>query len=315
MSCFLLLSLSLLYLYFGSISFELISSIVNFSHEPWYFLGFFFIIVVLLFKVGSAPLHFWLCDVYEGSILPVTMLFASAPKIIVFGVLLKICFFLLWDLSYLWSTLVGISAVISIIVGSVSAIYQKRIKRLFAYSTIVHTGFILLAFLACSLESVKALVFYVIIYSCLTVVLFALLLNISTVLLVQPKYLINLSGIGSKNLIFSIVFTLIILSIAGIPPLAGFFSKFFILLSLVGAKFYVTSLIVVFFSSIACFYYIRLVKIMFFVKNSKNYLWITNKKVQSTEFIISFFTFVVISFFLHPNLLINFSIVTSLTLF
>jgi len=200
------------------------------------------------------------------------MLFSSAPKIILFGMLLKICFFILWDINYLWSTFVGISAVLSITVGSISSIYQKRIKRLFAYSTIAHTGFILLAFLACSLESVNALVFYLIIYSCLIVALFAILLNISTVLSVQPKYLINLSGVGSKNLIFSIIFTLIILSIAGIPPLAGFFSKLFILLSLIGAKFYATSLIVIFFSSIACFYYIRLVKIMFFAKNSKNYL-------------------------------------------
>jgi NADH-quinone oxidoreductase subunit N len=143
---------------------------------------------------------------------------------------------------------------------------------LFAYSTIAHTGFILLAFLSGSLESAKALIFYLIIYSCLTVGLFGTLINISANSVIQPKYLINLAAIGSKNHMFAVTFCLIILAIAGIPPLAGFFSKFFILLALIGAKYYFAGLIVIFFSSIACFYYIRLVKIIFFIKDSKNSL-------------------------------------------
>ena len=315
MSCFLLLGMSLIYLYFGSISFELISSIINFSNEPLLFSGFLFVLIVLLFKVGSAPFHFWLCDVYEGSILSVTMLFASAPKIILFSLLFKLCFFILLDYNYIWSSILGSSAVLSIIIGSVSALYQKRIKRLFAYSTIAHTGFILLAFLACSLESAKALIFYVIIYSCLTVAMFAILINASVVTTIQPKYLINLSAIGSKNHIFAVSFCLTILAIAGIPPLAGFFSKFFILLALIGSKYYFVSLIVIFFSSIACFYYIRLVKIIFFVKQSKNSIWITSKSKQNSEVIIGFFLFTIICYFLHPNFFMDLSIVVGLTLF
>jgi NADH-quinone oxidoreductase subunit N len=315
MSCFLLLGMSLIYLYFGSVSFELISSIMNFSFDPLFFFGFLFVLIVLLFKVGSAPFHFWLCDVYEGSILSVTMLFASAPKIVLFSLLFKLCFFVLYDFSYIWSLIIGSSAVFSIIIGSISALYQKRIKRLFAYSTIAHTGFILLAFLACSLESAKALVFYVIIYSCLTIALFATLINASVGTTIQPKYLINLASIGYRNYIFSVTFALIILAIAGIPPLAGFFSKFFILLAVIGAKYYFVSLIVIFFSSIACFYYIRLVKIVFFVKDSKNSLWITHTSKQNTEFLIGLFLFVILCYFLHPNLFIDLSIVMGLTLF
>jgi len=155
-------------------------------------------------------------------------------------------------------------------VGSISAIYQKRIKRLFAYSTIAHTGFILIAFFVCSIESAKALIFYLIIYASLSVAIFSLLINASTNIGLQPKYLINLSSIGHKNHIFAVSFCLVVLAIAGIPPLAGFFSKLFILIALIGAKYYFTSLIVIFFSSIACFYYIRLVKIVFFVKQIKN---------------------------------------------
>jgi NADH-quinone oxidoreductase subunit N len=155
-------------------------------------------------------------------------------------------------------------------IGSVSAIYQKRLKRLFAYSTIAHTGFILLAFLCCSLDASKSLIFYIVIYSTLTITTFAILINTASATLIQPKYLINLAGIGSKNHIFAATFGLVILAIAGIPPLAGFFSKFFILVSVIGAEFYFTSLVIILFSSIACFYYIRLVKIMFFLKDSKN---------------------------------------------
>ena len=126
-------------------------------------------------------------------------------------------------------------------IGSISAIYQKRIKRLFAYSTIAHTGFILLAFLCCSLDASKALIFYILIYSCLTITTFAILINIAASTSVQPKYLINLAAIGSKNYIFSVALGLNILATAGIPPLAGFFSKFFILLSVIGAEYYFTA--------------------------------------------------------------------------
>lgn len=202
----------------------------------------------------------------------------------------------------------------SIIIGSVSAIYQKRIKRLFAYSTIAHTGFILLAFLCASVDSSKSLIFYLVVYACLTITTFSILINASGALKTQPKYLINLSAIGSKNYIYAITFGLNIMAIAGVPPLAGFFSKFFMLLSLIGSGYYFAALIIVFFSSIACFYYIRLVKIMFFVSQSKNCLWLTNKSVQNTELIIGLLFLFVLCFFMRPNLIIDFSIAVGLAL-
>lgn len=198
------------------------------------------------------------------------MLFASAPKIILFAVLFKIFFFILFDYEYYWSYFIGFSAISSIIIGSISAIYQKRLKRLFAYSTIAHTGFILSAFLICSLESAKAIVFYIIVYSTLTIALFSILINSAITNKIQPIYLINFSSLGTRNYIFAVSFALIILSIAGIPPLAGFFSKLFILITLIGAKYYFISFLIIFLSSIACFYYIRLVKIIFFFTQAKN---------------------------------------------
>jgi len=162
------------------------------------------------------------------------------------------------------------ASVFSIFVGSISAIYQKRIKRLFAYSTIAHTGFILLGILACSTESAKALIFYIIIYAFLTILLFSLLIFSTLSTKSYPKYLANLTSLGLKNYLFAISFTLILFSIAGIPPLAGFFSKFFVLFSVISQKYYVTTFIIILISSVACFYYIRLIKIFFFIKVSKN---------------------------------------------
>jgi NADH-quinone oxidoreductase subunit N len=315
MSCFLLFGFCFIYLYFGSISFELVMSSMNFGYDSLFFVGLFFVLIVLLFKVGAAPFHFWLCDVYEGSILPVTLLFASAPKIILFGLILKLCFFILSDFGFFLSAFLGFSGVLSIVVGSISAIYQKRLKRLFAYSTIAHTGFIVLAFLCCSLDAVKSLVFYVVMYSCLTLTTFSVLINVSLKNVIQPTYLINFSAIGSVNHVFASTFGLTILAIAGIPPLSGFFSKFFILHSVIGAGFYFTALIVIFFSSIACFYYIRFVKIMFFVKQTKNSMWFTANTTKNTELLIGFFLFIILFFFLQPCLFLNFSTALGLALF
>jgi NADH-quinone oxidoreductase subunit N len=315
MSCFLLFGLSLIYLFFGSLSFEVITTISNYGSEPLFFCGFLFILVVFLFKVGAVPFHLWLCDVYEGSILPVTMLFASAPKIVLFGLILKLCFSIFCDYDYIWSVFIGFSATSSIITGAICATHQKRLKRLFAYSTIAHTGFILLAFLSFSLDTTKSLIFYIVIYSILTITTFAILINAGLSVSTQPKYLINFSSIGSKNTVFAFTFGLTILAIAGIPPLAGFFSKLFVLISVIGAEYTFTAFVIIVFSTVSCYYYIRLVKILFFTKDSKNNLWITNGNKQNTEIIIGISLVFILCFFLQPELVIDFSIAIGCVLF
>jgi NADH-quinone oxidoreductase subunit N len=106
----------------------------------------------------------------------------------------------------------------------------------------------------------------------LSLTTFAYLINTASAVKMQPKYIVNFSGIGYKNQVFAATFGLTILAIAGIPPLAGFFSKFLVILSVIGAEYYATALVVIFFSSIACFYYIRIIKVMFFVNTTKNNL-------------------------------------------
>jgi NADH-quinone oxidoreductase subunit N len=272
-------------------------------------------LVALLFKVGSAPFHTWLCDVYDGSVLSVTLLFASLPKLIVFSILIKLFFFSFFGLIANWRPFFLVASISSIAVGSISAIYQKRIKRLFAYSTIAHTGFILLGILASSVESSTSLIFYIVVYALLTVLLFSLLIFSTIASSNTPKYIVNWTAFGTRNPLLAVCFSLILFSIAGIPPLAGFFSKLFVILSIISQEYYVTSFIIVMISSVACFYYIRLIKVFFFTKTSKNSLWISSKSKNNTELIIGSLMIFNTCLFLRPDILSNLSTVVGFILF
>jgi NADH-quinone oxidoreductase subunit N len=142
------------------------------SDDKFLNFGLMFILIAFLFKIGSAPFHSWLCDVYEGAMISVTLLFASAPKILIFNIMIKFFLVIFSELNDFWTNLFLLSGFLSIFVGSLSAIYQKRLKRLFAYSTIAHTGFIVLGFVLASPETTRALIFYILIYTGLTLLLF-----------------------------------------------------------------------------------------------------------------------------------------------
>lgn len=303
-SCFLLFGICILYLTFGSTSFELIFSLLLLTNNAFYNVGVVFVLFALLFKIGSAPFHAWVCDVYDGVLLSVTLLFSAVPKLIIFSVIIKL-FFAFSNLTPFLTNLLVFSSILSIAIGTLSAFYQKRLKRLFAYSAIAHTGFILLGFLSCSIESSKSIIIYLIIYALLTVLLFSLIIFSALSTTNFPTYIANFSSFGINNYFFALVFSLTLFSIAGIPPLAGFFSKFFVLLSAISGKFLVTSIVVVLISSAACFYYIRLIKIFFFVNDRKNNLWISNTNQKTIEFIIGIFTFFNLVFFLQPELFSN----------
>lgn len=313
-SCFLLLGFAFIYLCFGTTSFENLINLSYATAEPFMFCGIIFILIAFLFKVGSAPFHTWLCDVYDGAILSVTMLFASIPKIVIFSVVIKLFILLFYDFQDVWAPFFLFASTLSITVGSLSAIYQKRLKRLFAYSTIAHTGFILLGIICATPDAVKSMTFYIIIYTSLTILLFSLLIFAAGNVKNFPKYLSNWTASGLKNYTFIMTFTLVMFSIAGVPPLAGFFSKLLILTSLVGENYIVTALYIVIISSIACFYYIRLIKTFFFVKTSKNNFWISSAKRQNTEITISLLLFFNLFFVTFPQVFGSFSTMVAVCL-
>jgi NADH-quinone oxidoreductase subunit N len=190
-SCLLLFGFVFIYVNLGITTFELLFSVLFLTTDYFIISGIVFIMIAFLFKTGAAPFHIWLCDVYEGSLLSVTLMFSSLPKIILFGLITKLFHFIFIDIFMTISNLFLLSSIASICIGSIAAIYQKRIKRLLGYSTINHTGFILLAIAIPSMEATKILSFYIIIYTTLTLLLFALLIYCSISTKKSYKYLTN----------------------------------------------------------------------------------------------------------------------------
>lgn len=173
------------------------------------------------------------------------------------------------DYSSYTSIILWFSGLGSIAFASIAALYQKRMKRLLAYSTISHTGFILLAICCNTNDSLKSSMLYIVLYVLMSLAVFSVI-YLASLNNQLPKYLVNWSALSQRNFCFGITFTFVLFSIAGIPPLAGFYSKLCVIFSLISQNYIVTTLLVAILSSIACFYYIRLVKIFFFTSFSKN---------------------------------------------
>lgn len=272
----LLFGASLIYITTGLTNLESIgnyiwlASQINQTHAAGIELGSVFILLALLFKLGSAPLHMWLPDVYEGSPTIVTAFFAIVPKISILSFLITIVYGSFLGLfDSLIQPILILSGLLSIFVGSLAAINQTKIKRLLAYSAIAHMGWILLGLAIGTVFSIQAALIYIILYIVMTINSFAFVLSYFKGY--GNNYISQLSGLSRKEPILAITFSLCLLSIAGIPPLAGFFSKYNVLLSLIDEKYLIVSLLAVVLSVIGSFYYIRIIQWMYF-NNSKDYL-------------------------------------------
>lgn len=240
-------------------------------------IGAIFIIFAILFKLAAAPFHMWAPDVYEGSPTIVTAYFAIVPKI---GILLLLITLIygpfLGIVNSVIKPLIIISGLLSIIIGSLGALNQTKIKRLLAYSAIGHMGFILLGVAPGTVNSLQATIIYIILYIIMSLNSFGFVLIYynkyrSSINSIDRSYFISeLSGLSRKEPVLAGTFALSLLSIAGIPPLAGFFSKYYVLLSLIENNMYLISIIAILFSVISCFYYIRIIQWMYF-NNSKLY--------------------------------------------
>nr|YP_009295534.1 NADH dehydrogenase subunit 2 [Mastocarpus papillatus]AOL58018.1 NADH dehydrogenase subunit 2 [Mastocarpus papillatus] len=229
--------------------------------------GFTFILTALLFKLSAAPFHMWSPDVYEGSPTSVTLFFSIMPKLAILSLLFKFLMFSFHDFVVFWRNIVLTCTVLSILVGTMSAFSQIKWKRFFAYSSINHVGFLLLALLPGNLEGMSSSIFYVVIY------MITMLGAFSFVLMLrffnysghyQTRYLSDLTSLAKFNPSLAVSLTITLFSIAGIPPFAGFFSKLFVLLSALQTNSFGVVIFVVLMSCVACFYYIKLVKNMYF---------------------------------------------------
>lgn len=269
----LLFGISLVYGFTGTVDLnDLINYYkANIGHIPVaVFLGFTLIIIAMFFKVSAAPFHMWTPDVYEGSTTIVTTLFASLVKFIAIIILVRLYF----NLTVVWQDMHQIViavAILSLIVGAFGAIRQNNIKRMLAYSAIGHIGFVLAGLAVGNIDSVKAIVLYAVVYSSLSLGSFAFLLmlqdesNKNTDSKNDRIYELSaIAGLAKSSPIIAMSLAVIMFSMAGIPPMAGFFAKFYILMSVVGNGFYTLAIIAVLCSVISAFYYLRIVKIVYF---------------------------------------------------
>nr|WOL37349.1 NADH dehydrogenase subunit 2 [Grateloupia asiatica] len=229
--------------------------------------GLTFIIVALLFKLSSAPFHMWAPDVYEGSPTSVTAFFSIMPKLVILSLLFRFLTFSFHDFLLVWRNIILVCTLLSLLVGTLGAFSQTKWKRFFAYSSITHVGFFLLALLTGGSESVSNVVFYAIVYIVTLLGTFSFIVNFRILKYpshYQSRYLQDLNFLAKSNPLLAFSIILILFSMAGIPPLAGFFAKFFILLTALQTYAIGISMFAVLMSCIASFYYIRLIKTMYF---------------------------------------------------
>jgi NADH-quinone oxidoreductase subunit N len=180
-SCFLLLGFSFIYLSLGSTSFDVLTKLSQSSENfELALIGIALTLTAFLFKLGSFPCHAWVCDVYEGALVSVSVFFSVIPKTVIFCLLFKLFFLTFSGFSGFWSIVFNFSGILSIFVSSVGALYQKRTKRLLAYSAIGHVGFILLAFSTGMIESLKVAVVYLFIYMVMNIGVFSLIMGFSS---------------------------------------------------------------------------------------------------------------------------------------
>ena len=303
----LLYGFSLIYGFTGSMNFNEINSyLLRYENlNLGLIFGLVFVMVGLAFKVSAVPFHMWTPDVYEGAPNSITAFFAIVPKISAVALIYRFCLVPFENFYLEWSQIVIFLSVASMFLGAIAAIAQSNIKRLLAYSSIGHIGYILIALVAANDDGVKASSIYMFSYMVMNIAIFAILLSIK----VKNEYLVNISdlkGLSKSNPIVSLSISIIMLSMAGIPPFVGFFGKFYVFIAAIENELYFLSILGVLASVISAYYYLRIIKIMYFDdKNNEEHL-IFKISFQS-KVILSISLFIIICFIFYPSLLINIS--------
>ena len=261
-------------------------------------LGILFLGVGFLFKVSAAPFHMWAPDVYEGAPTSTTAFFALVPKIALFAVFVRIFFGAFYDLLASWQYILLLCSGLSMIVGSFAALSQQRIKRLLAYSSIGHVGYMLLGFSCASLEGIEAVCIYLVIYVIMTLNVFGIVLAMNSKQS-RLRYLSDFGMLSASHPVLAFTFACTLFSMAGIPPLAGFCSKFYIFFAALSSGLYALALLGVLTSVVSCFYYIRLIKIMYFERPSR---WLVYDGMDAEKaLVIAASLFFVVFFFVYPS--------------
>ncbi len=296
----LLYGCSLLYGFTGSTNFDLIANELG-SENTGAVFAMVFILVGLAFKVSAVPFHMWTPDVYEGAPTSITSYFAVVPKVAGLAVLIKFMFIPFSNILIEWQTIIIFISIASMILGAVAAIGQKNIKRLLAYSSIGHIGYALAGVATGVISGYESAIVYISIYVVMNLGAFSCLYLLKK----DGEYKENisdLSGISKKHPILAISFLVILFSLAGIPPLGGFFAKFYVFTSVVEQKMYALAIIGLLTTVISAFYYLKIIKTIYFDDSVISFDKTKNKFAQLSIFISCS---ILLTFFLYPSVLSN----------
>ena len=225
--------------------------------------GLVFLLVGIAFKLGVAPFHMWIPDVYEGAATPVTQFIGTAPKLAAFAMALRLLVDGLWGLAEEWRQMLIILAVLSMGIGNLLAIAQTNLKRMLAYSTIAHMGFMLLGLLSATASGYAASLFYVTVYALMSMGAFGAIILLSS-RQSEADELSDLTGLARRSPWFGFIVLILMFSMAGVPPFAGFWAKWFVLKEVVQAHDVWLATVAVMFSLVGAYYYLRVIKIMYF---------------------------------------------------
>ncbi|MEN8216555.1 MAG: NADH-quinone oxidoreductase subunit N [Pseudomonadota bacterium] len=227
--------------------------------------GLVFIIVGLAFKLGAVPFHLWIPDIYQGAPTAVTLFIASAPKIAAFAMLMRLLVDGMQNLHADWQDMLILLSILSMAIGNIIAIAQSNIKRMLAYSTIAHVGYLMLGIIAGTQAGYAASMFYVVVYALMTLGGFGMILLLSRAGF-EAERLEDFKGLNERNSWYAALMLILMLSMAGVPPMVGFWAKWSVLAQVIQAGFVWLAVVAVIFAIIGAFYYLRVIKLMYFDK-------------------------------------------------
>ena len=294
----LLYGCSLMYGFTGSTNFEEIASNSGDFNVGTIF-GMVFILVGLAFKVSAVPFHMWTPDVYQGSPTSVTSFFSVVPKVAGIAIFIKFMYLPFREVLNEWQYILVFMSIASMILGAVAAMGQTNIKRLMAYSSIGHIGYAIAGIATGTESGFKSTLVYISIYVVMNIGAFACILLMKR----EGKYLEEideLSGLSKNHPLISFALLIILFSLAGIPPLAGFFAKFYIFMAVIESGMYTLAIVGLVATVVSAFYYIRIIKIMYFDEPKKPFEKFTDYRIYGP---IVLSCILLLSFFLYPYIL------------
>jgi len=296
----LLYGCSLIYGFTGSTNFEIISANLDEKNTGAVF-GIVFIIVGLAFKVSAVPFHMWTPDVYEGSPTSVTSFFALVPKIAAISVFIRFMYVPFINVINQWQTIIIFLSIASMILGAVAAIGQSNIKRLMAYSSIGHMGYALAGIATGTNAGIQSTIIYLTIYLVMNLGAFGCIFMMRRENIFYEN-INDLSGLSKNHPMLSLSFLVILFSLAGIPPLAGFFAKFYVFMAVIEVEMYTLAIIGLLTTVVSAFYYLRIIKVIYFDKPKnpfdESYDWGLKISLILSSILVSIY-------FIYPSILVD----------